>query len=80
VIFLSLTVREAADFTRSVALVGIVGVSVLLFQAVYVLRAFKVVYRERWRSILPKSAGVGIVYGIACLLALMITIGVASLG
>lgn len=79
VIFLSLTVREAADFTRSVAFVGVVGASVLVFQAIYVLRAFKVVYRERWRSILLKSAGVGVIYGIACLAALMITIGIASL-
>src|SRR5262245_45701822 len=73
VIFLSLTVREAAGFTRSVVLGEIVGVSVLVFQATYVLRAFKAVYRERWRSILLKSGGVGIVYGIAVLVALMIT-------
>ena len=79
VIFLSLTVREAADFTRSVALVGIVGASVLLFQVVYVLRAFKAVYRERWRSIVLKSAGVGAIYAIACLIGLIVTIGIASL-
>lgn len=80
VIFLSLTVREAADFTRSVAVVGIVGASVLVFQMVYVLRAFKAVYRERWRSIVLKSAGVGAIYGIACLIGLIVTIGMASFG
>jgi uncharacterized protein DUF3667 len=78
VIFLSLTVREAADFTRSVAVVGIVGASVLVFQTVYVLRAFKAVYRERWGTIVLKSAGVGAIYGIACLIGLIVTIGIAS--
>ena len=78
VIFLSLTVREAADFTRSVAVVGIVGASVLVFQTVYVLRAFKAVYRERWGTIVLKSAGVGAIYGIACLVGLIVTIGIAS--
>ena len=78
VIFLSLTVREAADFTRSVAVVGIVGASVLVFQTVYVLRAFKAVYRERWGTIVLKSAGVGTIYGIACLIGLIVTIGIAS--
>ena len=78
VIFLSLTVREAADFTRSVPVVGIVGASVLVFQTVYVLRAFKAVYRERWGTIVLKSAGVGAIYGIACLIGLIVTIGIAS--
>ena len=80
VIFLSLTIREAADFTRSVAVVGMVGASVMVFQTVYVLRAFKAVYRERWRSIVLKSAAVGAIYGIACLIALIVTIGVATVG
>ena len=79
VIFLAQTVREAADFTRSVSVGELVSLLVLVYLTVYILRAFKAVYRERWGTIVLKSAGVGAIYGIACLLALMITIGVASL-
>jgi hypothetical protein len=80
VIFLAQTVGEAADFTRSVSVDDVVSLVVLVYLTVYILRAFKAVYRERWRSIVLKSAGVAVVYGIACLVALVITIGVASLG
>jgi hypothetical protein len=80
VIFLAQTVGEAADFTRSVSVDDVVSLVVLVYLTVYILRAFKAVYRERWRSMVLKSAGVAVVYGIACLVALVITIGVASLG
>ncbi len=80
VIFLAQTVGEAADFTRSVSVDDVVSLVVLVYLTVYILRAFKAVYRERWRSIVLKSVGVGIVYGIACLVGLVVTIGVATVG
>lgn len=80
VIFLAQTVGEAADFTRSVSVDDVVSLVVLVYLTVYILRAFKTVYRERWRSIVLKSVGVGIVYGIACLVGLVVTIGVATVG
>jgi hypothetical protein len=80
VIFLAATVGDAADFTRSESVEEVVSLVALVYLTVYVLRAFKTVYRERWRSIVLKSAGVGIVYGVACLVALVITVGVASVG
>ena len=80
VIFLAQTVGEAADFTRSVSVDDVVSLVVLVYLTVYILRAFKTVYREQWRSIVLKSVGVGIVYGIACLVGLVVTIGIASVG
>ena len=80
VIFLAQAVGEAADFTRSGSVDDVVSLVVLVYLTVYILRAFKTVYRERWRSIVLKSVGVGIVYGIACLVGLVVTIGIASVG
>jgi Protein of unknown function (DUF3667) len=80
VIFLAAAVREAADFTYSPAVVGILGLAALIFTLRYVLLALRTVSRERWRVIVLKSLGVTVVYGVACLAGIVVTLGLASLG
>jgi hypothetical protein len=79
VIFLTAAVGEAADFTYSSAVVQTVGLLVFGFTGVYVLAAQRAVYRECWRSIMLKSLGVTMIYGIACLIGLFGTFAWASL-
>jgi len=79
VIFLTAAVGEAADFTYSAAVVQTVGPLMFVFTVVYVLLALRTVYRERWRSIVLKSLGVTMIYGIACLIGLLGTLAWASL-
>ena len=59
-------------------MVQTVGPLMFVFTVVYVLLPRRTVYRERWRSIVLKSLGVTMIYGIACLIGLLGTLAWAS--
>ena len=79
VLFLAAAVAEAADFTYSPILDGLVGLAVFVFFVRYALLAFKRVYGGRWRTIVLKTAGVATVYGTASLAALVVIFALASI-
>jgi hypothetical protein len=78
VVFLVAALPEAADYTYSLAVSGVAGVAALLFAIGYAVLAFKRVYRERWLATVSKTMGIGLLYGIAALVALLVTLTVVS--
>lgn len=64
-VFFVLAVGEAANFTRSAGIAGVVALAGLLFLLVYTLRAFRRVYGDGWIATVLKSAAVGLIYMVA---------------
>ena len=79
-VFIAQAVREAANWTGSRVALAAVEVAVLLAIVWYALTAFRTVYRERWRWILAKSAGIGILYSLVGLIGLLAVIAWTTLG
>jgi hypothetical protein len=70
-VFLGLGIGRLGDAPRRPILAVVIGAGVLLGLAVYALLAFRRVYRESWMRVLFKSVGVGVLYLIALILAVV---------
>jgi hypothetical protein len=77
--FLAFTFSEAAKFTQSRVTAAVVGVSLMVGFAVYILRSFKVVFGESWPRTVAKSAGVAFFYAMAAVPAYVIILVWAAL-
>ena len=72
-VFVALTVRELSQLTGIVAVVRLFEVAATLAIGVYALRAFRRVYRESWLKIAAKGLGIGALYGVAGIAAMLAT-------
>jgi hypothetical protein len=77
--FLAFTLTEAAKFSQSALIGGIVGLIVLGGFTVYALRSLRAVFGDSWPWTLAKAAGIGFVYSVAALPAFFIILVWASL-
>jgi len=77
--FLAFTFSEAAKFSGSQVFAAVVGLTLMVIFAVYVLRSFKAVFGDTWPRSLVKAAGVAFAYSIAAVPAFMIILIWASL-
>lgn len=74
-IFVTLTLRELSQLTRSLAVVAVVDVVVMLAIVAYALLAFRRVYGETWTRVLVKGVAIAALYslvGVAALVGTMI--------
>jgi hypothetical protein len=78
-VFIALTVRELANFTRSVVMTRVIEIAISMVILWYALVAFRRVYSEKWRWVVVKSAGIAGMYFVAGLLALVATFAWAAL-
>jgi hypothetical protein len=78
VIFLAQAAREAVEFTYSPIVVMAAAGCIAAYMVGYVLLAFRAVYRESWRRVLLKSAGIGTLYAAASLAAIVFTLAWAA--
>ena len=79
-IFITLAVRELAQLTRSLAILTIFELAALVAIVGYSLLAFRRVYGEGWPRVVAKGAGIAVLYGIAGLAALVVTMALAVMG
>lgn len=79
-IFITLAVRELAQLTRSLAVLTIFEVAAIAAIASYSLLAFRRVYGGSWTRVVAKGAGIAVLYGIAGLAALVVTMALAGIG
>ena len=70
---------QLSNFSRNVVFAGACGLITFAFIVVYSLLAFRRVYRESWPRTLAKSAGVEVIYLVAGLCALTVTLVWAAL-
>lgn len=79
-IFITLAVRELAQLTKSLAVLTIFEVAAIVAIVSYSLLAFRRVYGESWTRVLAKGAGIAVLYGVAGLAALVVTMALAGMG
>lgn len=79
-IFITLAVRELAQLTKSLAVLTIFEVAAIIAIVSYSLLAFRRVYGESWTRVLAKGAGIAVLYGVAGLAALVVTMALAGIG
>lgn len=79
-IFITLAVRELAQLTKSLAVLTIFEVAAIIAIVSYTLLAFRRVYGESWTRVLAKGAGIAVLYGVAGLAALVVTMALAGIG
>lgn len=72
-VFVTLTVREVSQLTGIPWVVRLFEVAATLAIAVYALVAFRRVYRESWAKIVAKGLGIGALYGVAGIVAMLAT-------
>jgi Protein of unknown function (DUF3667) len=73
VIFIVLTIRELSQLTRSPVVLDIFELGATVAIIAYSLIAFRRVYRERWWRVVPKAFGIAVIYGIAGVTAMVLT-------
>jgi len=79
-IFITLTVRELSQLTRSLVVLRVFELTAALAIVVYGLLAFRRVYGERWLRVLAKGVGIAALYGVAGIAALLVTMALAGIG
>ena len=72
-VFLTLTVRELSQLTRSAVVLGVFDAAAAVAIAGYGLLAFRRVYRESWLHVVVKSASLAVLYSVAGIVALIVT-------
>jgi hypothetical protein len=78
-VFIAMSFAQLSNFSRNVVFAGACGLITFAFIVVYSLLAFRRVYRESWPRTLAKSAGVAVIYLVAGLCALTVTLVWAAL-
>ena len=73
-VFITLTIRELSQLAGSDVVLGLFEAGAVLAIAGWTLVAFRRVYREGWSRVLLKGIGVAIVYAVAGLAALVVTL------
>jgi len=77
--FLVFALAEAAKFSQSVVVGGVVAMIVLVSFAAYALRSLRAVFGDSWPWTIAKALGIGFVYSVAALPAFFIILVWASL-
>lgn len=77
-IFVALTVRELSQLTRSITILTIFDVTAIIAIVTYSLVAFRRVYGDGWPRVLAKGFGIAVVYGVAGIAALLVTMALAG--
>ena len=78
VIFFAIAVAELPKFTGNVPLSAAIGLAAILFIAQYGLRGMRRVYRSGWAPTALKAAGIGIVYVLVSVPALLLAMAWAA--
>jgi hypothetical protein len=73
-VFLALAVSRLSHFGGSRVLAAVFGVAAFLFIVSYALAAFRTVYRDRWVWLVPKVAGIALVYAVAGGIAMIVAV------
>jgi hypothetical protein len=79
VAFIGLTLRELFNVTGSLAAVATARAAFAVFIAGYGLLAFRTVYREPWPATVVKGAGIALVYLLAGIAGLVVTLAWTAL-
>jgi hypothetical protein len=79
VIFFALTLRELSNFTGHPIVIGAFSLGTMAFIGAYGLRAFRTVYRAGWPAVLAKGFAIALLYLLAGILGLLLTIIWAAL-
>ena len=79
VVFIALTVRELSQLARNVVVLGIFDLAAALAIVAYGLLAFRRVYGESWPRVVGKGLGIVVLYSIAGVAALIMTMFWATL-
>lgn len=73
-IFVTLTVRELSQLTRSLIVVGLVDLVAVVGIAAYCLIAFRRVYGDTWTRVVAKSVAIAVLYSLVGIAALIGTL------
>ena len=70
-IFAALAVLRLANFTKNAIIMGIFQFAGILFVVSFTLLSFRRVYGDRWIATVPKVIGVGVIYLLAAVAAVV---------
>lgn len=70
-VFITLTIRELSQLTGMLAVVSLFDITATAAIAFYALVAFRRVYRESWPKIMAKGLGIGALYSVAGIAAML---------